>query len=139
VALAQILFPFDQAEGQAAAPRLREQALALRPQLVDCDAISRIAAERQLPGSGALGWIRIGELPPDFARVLAGLPLGEVSEPLQGPAGVHLIMVCDRRGAVQSVPERDEIAERLENEQIDRLARRYLRDLRAQAFVDIRL
>jgi peptidyl-prolyl cis-trans isomerase SurA len=139
VSLSQILLPFDETDGQAAAPRLREQALALRPQLVDCDAVSRIAAERQLPGSGALGWVRIGELPPDFARVLVDLPPGEVSEPLQGPAGVHLIVVCDRRGAVQSAPQRDEIAERLEAEQIDRLARRYLRDLRTQAFVDIRL
>jgi peptidyl-prolyl cis-trans isomerase SurA len=139
VSLSQVLFPFNEAEGQAAAPRLREQALAMRPQLADCDAVNRIAAERQLPGSGALGWIRIGELPPDFARVLVDLPTGEVSEPLQGPAGVHLIMVCDRRGAVQSAPQRDEIAERLESEQIDRLARRYLRDLRTQAFVDIRL
>jgi len=52
---------------------------------------------------------------------------------------VHLVMVCDRRGAVQSAPQRDQIAERLESEQIDRLARRYLRDLRKQAFVDIRL
>jgi peptidyl-prolyl cis-trans isomerase SurA len=139
VSLSQILFPFNEVEGQAAAPRLREQALALRPQLVDCDAVNRIAAERQLPGSGALGWVRVGELPPDFARVLIDLPVGQVSEPLEGPAGVHLIIVCDRRGAVRSAPQRDEIAERLESEQIDRLARRYLRDLRAQAFVDIRL
>lgn len=139
VSLSQILFPFGQTEGQAGAPRLREQALAMRPQLVDCDAVNRIAAERQLPGSGALGWIRIGELPPDFARILIDMPTGEVSEPLQGPAGIHLIIVCDRRGAVQSVPQRDEIAQRLESEQIDRLARRYLRDLRTQAFVDIRL
>ena len=140
VSLSQVLFPFNEAEGQAAAaPRLREQALAMRPQLADCDAVNRIAAERQLPGSGALGWIRIGELPPDFARALVDLPTGELSEPLLGPAGVHLIMVCDRRGAVQSAPQRDEIAERLESEQIDRLARRYLRDLRTQAFVDIRL
>jgi peptidyl-prolyl cis-trans isomerase SurA len=48
-------------------------------------------------------------------------------------------MVCDRRGAVQSVPQRDDIAQRLEAEQLDRLARRYLRDLRQQAFVDIRM
>jgi peptidyl-prolyl cis-trans isomerase SurA len=139
VTLSQILFPFDEGEGQAGAGRLREQALALRPELVDCDTLNRIAAERQLPGSGALGWVRIGELPPTFAQVLLDLPIGQVSEPLQGPAGVHLIMVCDRRGAVRSAPQREEIAERLESEQIDRLARRYLRDLRTQAFVDIRL
>jgi peptidyl-prolyl cis-trans isomerase SurA len=139
VSLSQILFPYDEVEGPAGAPRLRQEALSLRPQLTDCDTINRVANERQLPGSGALGWLRIGELPPDFARVLVDLPPGEVSEPLQGPAGVHLIMVCDRRGAVRSVPQRDEIAQRLESEQIDRLARRYLRDLRTQAFVDIRL
>jgi peptidyl-prolyl cis-trans isomerase SurA len=139
VSLSQILFPYDEAEGQAGAPRLRQEALAMRPELADCDTINRIASERQLPASGALGWLRIGDLPPDFARVLVELPPGQVSEPLQGPAGIHLVMVCDRRGAVQSVPQRDEIAERLESEQIDRLARRYLRDLRTQAFVDIRL
>jgi peptidyl-prolyl cis-trans isomerase SurA len=139
VSLSQILFPYDEVEGQAGAPRLRQEALAMRPELADCDTMNRIATERQLPGSGALGWLRIGDLPPDFARILVDLPPGQVSEPLQGPAGVHLIMVCDRRGAVQSVPQRDEIAERLESEQIDRLARRYLRDLRTQAFVDIRL
>ena len=99
------------AEGQAGAPRLREQALALRPQLVDCDAMNRIAAERQLrrrrarsAGSGSATCRRISR------ACLVDLPVGEVSEPLRGPAGVHLIMVCDRRGAVRSAPQRDEIA-----------------------------
>ena len=139
VALSQILFAFDGTAGPSGAPALLQQAAALRPQLDDCITMNRIAAERQLPASGNLGWVRIGDLPPAFAEVLIDLPLSQVSEPLQGPAGIHLIMVCDRRGAVQAVPQRDEIAQRLEAEQLDRLARRYLRDLRQQAFVDIRL
>jgi peptidyl-prolyl cis-trans isomerase SurA len=139
VALSQILFPFDEAEGAAAAPRLRQQALALSPQLADCITMNQFATERQLPASGDLGWVRIGDLPSQFAQVLVDLPVGQLTEPLQGPAGIHLIMVCDRRGAVQSVPQRDEIADRLDSEQLDRLARRYLRDLRKQAFVDIRI
>jgi peptidyl-prolyl cis-trans isomerase SurA len=139
VALSQLLFVFDEATGASAAPALIQQALALSPQLDDCTTMNRIAAERQLPGSGDLGWIRIGDLPPAFGEVLVDLPVGQLSEPLQGPAGIHLIMVCDRRGAVQSVPQRDNIAQRLEAEQLDRLARRYLRDLRQQAFVDVRI
>jgi peptidyl-prolyl cis-trans isomerase SurA len=139
VELSQILFAYDEAEGEAGTPRLREQALAMRPQLTDCITIDRLASQRRLPASGDLGWVRIGDLPPAFAQVLIDLPIGQVSAPLQGPAGIHLIMVCDRRGAVQSAPQRDEIAKRLEAEQIDRLARRYLRDLRQQAFVDIRM
>lgn len=139
VSLSQILFAFDAQGGSSTAPALLQQAAALRPQLADCIAMERIANERQLPASGDLGWIRIGDLPTDFAEVLVDLPIGELSPPMQGPAGIHLIMVCDRRGAVQSAPQRDDIAERLETEQLDRLARRYLRDLRNQAFVDIRL
>lgn len=139
VQLSQILFPYDEADGQASAPRLRQEAVSLRSELADCTAMNRIAAERQAPASGDLGWVRIGDMPPEFAQALVDLPVGQVSAPLQGPAGVYLIMVCDRRGAVQSAPQRDQIAERLENEQVDRLARRYLRDLRKQAFVDIRL
>jgi peptidyl-prolyl cis-trans isomerase SurA len=139
VELSQILFAYDESEGEAGAPRLREQALALRPQLTDCVVMNQLASQRRLPASGDLGWIRIGDLPPEFARVLVDLPVGQVTAPLQGPAGIHLIMVCDRRGAVQSAPQRDEIGQRLETEQIDRLARRYLRDLRQRAFVDIRL
>ncbi|MGH6913752.1 MAG: peptidylprolyl isomerase, partial [Geminicoccales bacterium] len=138
VALSQILFPYGETEGEAGAPALRQQAIALRPQLVDCRAMNQIAAERQSPASGDLGWVRLGDLPPQFAQELSDLPVNQVSLPLQGPAGVHLLMVCDRRGAVQNVPQREQIAERLEAEQIDRLARRYLRDLRKQAFVDIR-
>jgi peptidyl-prolyl cis-trans isomerase SurA len=114
VSLSQILLAFDNAAGVSAASALIQQAAALRPQLDDCLTVNRIAAERQLPGSGSLGWIRIGDLPPEFASVLVDLPIGQVTQPLQGPAGIHLIMVCDRRGAVQSVPQRDEIAQRLE-------------------------
>jgi peptidyl-prolyl cis-trans isomerase SurA len=36
-------------------------------------------------------------------------------------------------------PERERIAERLEQERVERLARRHLRDLRKQAFVEVRL
>ena len=139
VLLSQILFTYGEGQGSQDTAGLVRQAVAMRPQLQDCDVINRVATERQMPASGNLGWVRLGDVPPDFARALADLPVGTLSQPLQGPAGVHLIMVCDRRGEVQGAPERDEIAQRLETEQVERLARRYLRDLRKQAFVDIRL
>jgi peptidyl-prolyl cis-trans isomerase SurA len=73
------------------------------------------------------------------------LPVGEVSTPLRGPAGVHLLMVCERREPEgfgqpeEDASTREDIAQRLESERIERLARRYLRDLRKQAFVEVRL
>jgi hypothetical protein len=49
-------------------------------------------------------------------------------------------MVCERRDPdALSAAQRDQIAQRLEQERTERLARRYLRDLRKQAFVEVRI
>jgi peptidyl-prolyl cis-trans isomerase SurA len=136
VQLAQILFPTD---GQTQIEARRIEAAALRDDLDDCAAMVEAAAELNAPDSGQLGWLRLGDLPPVFRQELASLSVGQVSAPIEGPGGIHLLMVCDRREPAGEAPEREQIAERLQRERIDRLARRYLRDLRKQAFVEVRL
>jgi peptidyl-prolyl cis-trans isomerase SurA len=136
VELAQILFPLD---GEADADALRVQAAELSDDLGDCTAVDEAAAELNAPQSGRLGWLRVGDLPPVFRQAVSDLPIGQVSAPLQGPAGIHLLMVCDRRNPQGETPQREQIAERLERERVERLARRYLRDLRKEAFVEVRL
>jgi peptidyl-prolyl cis-trans isomerase SurA len=138
VELTQILFPTDGA-GPEMLAGLREQAAGLRAEMTDCGAMVAKAEDLGAPASGELGWIRIGDMPPDLAQAVLALPVGEVSQPLESPAGIHLLMVCDRNEPQPSAPAREEIAQRLEQEQIDRLARRYLRDLRKEAFVEVRL
>ena len=136
VELAQILLPFD---GQADIDALRMRAAELRDDLGDCAALADTAAELGLPDSGRLGWLRLGDLPPEFRAAVSSLPVEQVSAPVQGPSGIHLLMVCDRREPEGATPEREQIAERLERERVERLARRYLRDLRKEAFVEVRL
>ena len=48
-------------------------------------------------------------------------------------------MVCERHNPAAESPQRDQIAQELQRERLDRLARRYLRDLRKDAFVEVRL
>lgn len=136
VELAQILFPLD---GQADVDALRVQAAELRDDLADCAALVEAAAELEAPDSGLLGWLRLGDLPPQFRQAISGLPVGQVSAPVQGPTGIHLLMVCDRREPQGATSQREQIAQRLERERVERLARRYLRDLRKEAFVEVRL
>lgn len=136
VELAQILLPLD---GQTDVDTLRVQAAELRDDLADCAALADTAAELDAPDSGRLGWLRLGDLPPAFRQVVSGLPVGQVSAPVQGPSGIHLLMVCDRREPQGAASQREEIAQRLERERVERLARRYLRDLRKEAFVEVRL
>jgi peptidyl-prolyl cis-trans isomerase SurA len=136
VALTQILFPVD---GAGAAAAARDRAAEMRPRLTDCPAMVQVAEDLDAPASGELGWLRIGDLPPDLGQAVLNLPVGEVSPPLDGPGGIHLLMVCERRDPPALAPEREEIARRLQQERTERLARRYLRDLRKQAFVEVRL
>jgi peptidyl-prolyl cis-trans isomerase SurA len=136
VDLAQILFPLD---GGADLDALRAQAANLRADLSDCAAMADRAAEQNPPQPGRLGWLRLVDLPPSLRQAVSSLPLGEVSAPLEGPGGIHLLMVCDRRNRAAESPQRDQIAEQLQRERVERLARRYLRDLRKEAFVEVRL
>ena len=95
VKLAQILLPTD---GSAAAnAEARDRAAGLRRRLTDCPAMVQVASEVKAPASGDLGWLKVGDLPPDLGKAVLGLQVGEVSPPLQGPSGIHLLMVCDRR------------------------------------------
>ena len=136
ISLAQILFPVD---GGADIEARRAEAAALRDRLGDCGAMSEAAAELGASNSGELGWLSVAELPPAFQEAVATLPVGQVSAPMEGATGIHLLMVCDRREPQGAAPEREQIAERLERERVERLARRYLRDLRKEAFVEVRI
>lgn len=136
VQLAQILFPV---EGQSGLGPRRAEAAQVRSRLGDCAAMVEAAAELNAPNSGQLGWVRVGDLPQELREAASSLPVGQVSPPLEGPDGIRLLMVCDRRQPQGPAAEREQIAERLERERVDRLARRYLRDLRKEAFVEVRL
>jgi peptidyl-prolyl cis-trans isomerase SurA len=136
VRLAQILLPVD---GRAGLEARRAEAAGLRDQLADCAAMTEAATALNAPNSGDLGWLPVAGLPSAVRQAVATLPVGQVSAPLEDEAGIHLLMVCERREPEGAAPEREQIAERLERERVDRLARRYLRDLRKQAFVEVRI
>jgi peptidyl-prolyl cis-trans isomerase SurA len=145
VKLSQVLFETDIRNEEALSAKV-DEASNLRARLNDCATVNAVAEELQAPASGDLGWLKVSDLPTVLAEAVRELPKGEISAPLQGPGGVHLLMVCDRRGgeapengnAIASEEDRQKIAEQLERERLDRLARRYLRDLRKEAFIDIR-
>jgi peptidyl-prolyl cis-trans isomerase SurA len=146
VKLSQVLFEADITNAEALSAQV-DEAGSLRARLVDCAAVNAAAEELQAPASGDLGWLKVNDLPAVLAEAVRDLPEGEISAPLQGPGGVHLLMVCERRGgetpetgnAIASEEDRQKIGEQLERERLDRLARRYLRDLRKEAFIDIRI
>jgi peptidyl-prolyl cis-trans isomerase SurA len=55
--------------------------------------------------------------------------------------GVGIIMVCSKTDAASkpAVETRDDVYQTLMRERLDALARRYMRDLRRNAYVDVRV
>lgn len=84
-----------------------------------------------------LGWVQKGELSPALERAVWGLAAGEVSEPVEGRGGLHVLQVAARE------PEHrrafGEVRSEIEQKESDRIylreSRRYLGELAARAFV----
>jgi peptidyl-prolyl cis-trans isomerase SurA len=69
------------------------------------------------------------------------LPPGQASQVIAQKNGVGVIMVCSKTEAKDAAkgPSRDEIGETILRQRLDTLARRYLRDIRRNAYVDVRV
>lgn len=84
------------------------------------------------------GSILLAEVPPLFRATAEVAELNVPSEPILSPQGAHVLIVCERSMHESSVPTRDVIEARLNQETLALRARRYLRDLRREAVVEFR-
>ena len=89
---------------------------------------------------GDLGWVSPGDLVPKFEEVMDALPINGLSEPFRTQFGWHIVQVLERRDhdATEEV-KRDKAKLALRKRKADEALQLYLRKLRDQAFVEIRL
>lgn len=90
---------------------------------------------------GELGWIKRGTIQPDIEKAVFGLQAGQVSDVVRTRTGYQILQVLARRGGgVRPLDEvKDEIRDRLVNEQSDNYRTQFIAELRKDAVVDIKL
>jgi len=88
--------------------------------------------------AGDLGQADVKDLAPSFQEAIKPLKIDEVSDPVRTNAGLHLIILCGKHQSGLTIPSRDEIASRIEDQQLSMISRRYLRDLRSSATIETR-
>lgn len=128
----------DDDEARRRIEALRERILAG----TDFSALAREHSDdRGTAGRGGdLGWFNPGTMVPEFERAARELRPGEISEPVQTLFGWHLIEVLERRE--QDVAEdamRARAAEHLRARKVEEATEAWLRRLRDEAYVEIRL
>jgi peptidyl-prolyl cis-trans isomerase SurA len=88
-----------------------------------------------------LGTMKLSELSPQIQGALAQTTPGDVAPPFLSEAGVEIIARCDKRVVTQTayvMPTRQEVENQLFEQQISALARRYIRDLKRSANIQVR-
>ncbi|HLY80279.1 MAG TPA: peptidylprolyl isomerase [Caulobacteraceae bacterium] len=111
---------------------------ALRPQLHGCDNFEAIAGKVDGVLAGDLGEADAKDLAPAFKDAATSLPIGQVSEPIRSDQGVHLLVVCSKRSSAAQGLTHDQIENQLAGEQLEMIKKRYLRDLRNSASIEVR-
>lgn len=78
------------------------------------------------------------EVQPQLQNMLAPLRVGDVTEPYATPAGIHLVMLCERVDKPVELPSAELVREKLYRQKLELEAAKLLRNLRREAFVETR-
>lgn len=123
---------------------VRQRLIALRERIVNGVDFAEMARTNSVDGTAAkggdLGWVSPGDTVPEFERAMNALKVGEVSQPVQSPFGWHLVQVLERRTVdVTDDRRRAQARDALHDRKADEAFEDWLRQLRDQAYVDVRL
>ncbi len=138
IALRQLLIslPPDTPAGQV------EQSMAVARGVADtaedCAEFAELAEAAGTSQPDEPARLRMGDLNEQLRQLASTLAVNQTSEPLRTDLGVQVVMICERdQEANEQV--REAVRETLARERMDMLSRRYLRDLRRAAFIDLRV
>lgn len=159
VHLKQIVIPVGKTDPQPIVNAKIVRAQSLSAEIKSCEQMETKAKDFIFDGTGDLGKVSMNALQDPIKTAVAGLPAQTLSQPVRLENAIAVLMVCDRTdvggtpvAAVAPAPapaapapvvkndeaSREKIATRIGQERLTQLQERYLRDLRATAFIDKR-
>lgn len=139
--LQQAMLPVARGASKAEIEALSTQLAEVAKASPDCKAFDSAVKQMNRARSVSLGRVSMTELPPQLQSIVEPLKPGQTTPVLQpDPGTIMMLMICGRENPEAApLPGREDIRERLIQQRVDLMARRYLRDLRRAAFVDLRV
>lgn len=143
VRLNRLTFPLPEkatAEQQSAVLSRADEALRRLRKGESFEAVLRATADQGAEG-GDMGSFEAGELTPSFADAVRDLKVGEYSEPVPTPRGVHLLQVVERNpGRVRQFDSaKDEISRILKERKTESRLKEWSEGLKKKAYIDVRI
>jgi peptidyl-prolyl cis-trans isomerase SurA len=137
--IVQVVFPLPARPSDALRRAAVSEAASVRTAAKDCPSLLKIGKEKA-PQLSSEGQLRASTISPEMRALVNHLSIGQASEPIVQKNGVGVIMVCAKSNTGGSgAVTREDVTESLLRQRLDTVARRYLRDLRRNAYVDVRV
>lgn len=117
----------------------------IRQQILDGADFAALAKEHSedigsMLAGGDLGWSRPGLFVPEFENVIAQVEIGDISQPFRSQFGWHILQVQERRQEdITKELLRQKAARVLTNRRFEDELAVWLRELRDDAYVDIKI
>ena len=137
VQIKQVMIELPETATDADVAAATQRLETLRPQLTCDTMLARATSEQGLLGAD-LGEADVLNLAPQFQQVARSAEIGSVSTPVRTPLGVHLLGVCGRRVGGTEAPNPQEVENTLFRQNLATLGRRYMRDLREDALIEMK-
>lgn len=116
----------------------RTRLISLRGELAGCDTLEGDVDKLEDVTTVDMGELKASDLNDAIVEALESTDVGGLSDPIDRPDGATSIMVCKRETTGSDVPTRDQIEDRLLDQQLAQASKRALRDLRRQATLVVR-
>ena len=138
IAIKQISIPVPASRDAKSIAKLKAVAETIRANPGDCG--SEKLPPTDLPVTASFARTKMGSLTPQQRSVINRLEVGGISAPLPTPEFVRLVMLCEKiEPAAGNLPDADIIRQRLFAEKIELEAQKHLRNLKRDAFIDIKI
>lgn len=107
-------------------------------QVTKCADLRAAAARTRGATTSDVDKLRVGDLPPNVAQQVIAAPIGRAIGPFALQGSIQIIAVCSKEGD-GGLPSRDAIQQQILSGKLEGAARRYMRDLRRAAIIDVRV
>jgi len=138
VSLAQVVLKYPPKAKDADRKRQLEMAKKISETASSCANMEKLGKDLGASGSSQVKNVQIASLAPHLRRPSRLLQIRKASAPIETKDGLTVIMVCERDAGT----DRKRVASirrALVGRQLNILTRRYLRDLRRSAYLDVRV
>jgi peptidyl-prolyl cis-trans isomerase SurA len=139
--LGRLLFPADPRLPKAQLEEIVKVAAQIQQHYAGCGQLDEIHKKMNGTVYMDLGDAKLSDLSPQIQEAMKNTRPGEAAQPFMSEAGVELIGRCDKRIEVKTayvMPTQQQVEDQLFQNQIAALARRYIRDLKRDANIQVR-